>query len=595
MKKTINNLWFSFKQVFRASPWLFIVSLIISLSKHASSFITMYISKLTINELQLIYTGQATAKDIFPYLIIASLFAVVLSLLWWIESAVQKRQSYAFNQYIDRIYIEKSATLDIAVFDSPKYYNILEDAERSKRSLNFIVYRVIHFISYMGSLLTALAIAFAYRDAYLSFIIILLVIPALISKTKYYTKVYQYNIDNRTLSRKMSYNSKVLLDKNAAKELRFYNTKDYILDKYDTSVTKYVDGEKKILHSYGLFDSVVSVLPMAGVMIAVLVVTKNIINGNGQLGDFVYYMGIFTTIKNDLLAVADNLSKLKESDLAIRRYREFLGIKPLVKTNGTLSIERIETIGFQNVSFTYPKTDNKVLDNLNLKIEIPKKYAILGLNGAGKSTIVKLLLRFYDVDDGKILVNGKDICEYSIESLRKLVAPVFQTPVIYSMSLRTNVALSDLSQKQNDEKILSKLTMFGLNNISDTDLLDHDVTRDFDENGIMLSGGQAQKLSLARFAFHEANLYIMDEPTASLDPISEHEILTDFKTLYADKGMIMISHRLSNVVDLDRIFVIKDGKCIEEGTHDELYSKQGLYYEMFTKQSYNYTSKEVEL
>ncbi len=328
-------------------------------------------------------------------------------------------------------------------------------------------------------------------------------------------------------------------------------------------------------------------------MVAMLIVTKNILSGEGQVGDFVYLMGIFNTFKSNLTAMVADISKLSESEYAIRKYKEFMSFEPLIVDKNGRDIEKIESIEFKNVSFKYPNSENYALENVSFTIKIPEKTAIIGLNGAGKTTLVKLMLRFYDVDSGKILINGINIKEINLAKLRKLVAPAFQDSRIYSMSLRFNVAMPDLDRQSDDEKILSNLKLFQIDDLASPELLDKCVTRDFEEDGIMLSGGQKQKLTLARFAFADSDLFIMDEPTAALDPISEEKILRDFRKVYNDKGIIIISHRLSNIVNMDNIIVLKDSRIVEQGKHSELYAKKGLYYEMFNKQSMNYTEASV--
>jgi len=536
----------------------------------------------------MIYYGQLYANSIIILIIIASIIMVLKSLLDWLYSVISDKQKYIFNRYIDKIFVEKNSSLDIAVFDNPNYYNVLEEAERSKQALNFIVYRVIHFFGFAVSLTISFTVAFTYHYKFLPFIIIAFVLPALFNKGKYYSQLYKYDADNRTLTKKISYIANVLLSRNTSKELRMYNFKDYMLQKYTDNVNEYMKGKKRIIHTLGLYDSIFNTIPMFGVLIAMVFVTKNILNNSGQIGDFVYYMGIFVTLKDNLIGLIEDLSRLQESDYAINKFHEFMQLNSIMEDNGKLILEKINTIEFKDVFFTYPNTDKLILDNISFKITIPQKIAIVGLNGAGKTTIVKLLLRFYDVDSGEILINGVNIKKYSIISLRKIISPVFQDPVLYAMSLRMNVSLSDVSKSDDDDRIIEKLRMFGLDDISDKNNLDLDITREFNENGLVLSGGQSQKLSLARFSFQDADLYIMDEPTAALDPISEHEILRDFQKVYSDKGLIMISHRLSNVIYMDNIIVLNNGKIVEQGQHDILYNNHGLYYEMFSKQSANY-------
>lgn len=532
--------------------------------------------------------GCENISAIIPLFIFSATTVLLSSLLSWINSVISSRQRFTFTKYINERFIKKNAQLDIAVFDVPQYYNILDEAERSKSALFFVVYRVTHFFNFIISLSISLYIILSYKEKYIGLIIILFVLPSLLNKGKYYNKLYQYDVQTRPLSRKVSYCARILFDRNAAQEIRFFNLKDYLLDKYSNNTENQIAGKKKIIYKYGLVDSFLNTLPVVGVMFAILVVTKNILSGDGQVGDFVYFVGVFSQFKNNLTSLVEDIAKLNESEYAIRKFKEYMKLEPLVIKNNKYEIDKIESIEFKHVYFKYPNSDKYALEDIEFSIRIPEKIAIVGLNGAGKTTLVKLMLRFYDVDSGEILINGINIKKIHIDKLRKLVSPAFQDSRIYSMSLRFNVAMADLDNQNDDEKIMSKLELFQLNELASPELLDKCVTKDFEEDGIMLSGGQKQKLTLARFAFADSDLFIMDEPTAALDPLSEEKIFCELKKAYQDKGMIIISHRLSNIVDVDNIIVLKDSRIVEQGLHRELYEKKGLYFDMFNKQGLNY-------
>lgn len=592
MKKNLlllKKLAFAIKEVYLSAPITFCCSVIISIVSGLGAYVAIDISRRILNCLQNIYLQNEKFERIIPLIILSAAVTLAISFLGWLGSVVTAKQKYKFSLYINQTFLKKNSELDIASFDTPEYFNILGEVEKSKNTLNFIVYRVIHFFSFIVSLAISFSVIFTYQDKYLGFIIILFILPALFNKGKYYTKLYKYDAATLPLQRKVSYCARILLNRETAKEIRFYNLKQYLLGKYNDNVNEQINGKKKIIYKYGIIDSICNVLPMMGVMMVMFIVARNIINGNGTIGDFSFYLGIFVTFKSNLLGMVEDISKLRESEYAIDKYKEFMALSPVIKDDGGLDIDSIEKIEFKNVSFIYPNSKEFVLNDVSFSMVCPEKIAIVGLNGSGKTTLIKLLLRFYDVTDGEILINGLNIKQYNLGKLRKLIAPAFQNNNIYSMSLRFNVALSDIEQSGDDEKITKKLKMFGLDRIADGEELDRDVTRDFSENGIMLSGGEKQKLTLARFSFADADVFIMDEPTAALDPISERKILNDFRIAYADKGVIIISHRLSNIVDMDKIIVLNNGKIVEDGTHQELYANRGLYYEMYMRQSSKYS------
>jgi ATP-binding cassette subfamily B protein len=239
-------------------------------------------------------------------------------------------------------------------------------------------------------------------------------------------------------------------------------------------------------------------------------------------------------------------------------------------------------VSLSDISFAYPNS-NFSLRNISLRINAGEKIAIVGENGAGKSTLMKLLLRLYDTDGGDILYNGKRIKDYDVHALRRRVGAAFQTPNVYALTLAENLQTYN---RADAERLIAALREIGLSRLADK--LDEEVTKEFDENGIMLSGGEAQKLALARLLTGDFGLLLLDEPSSALDPIAEHEMTKLLFSQSSRTTTIMVAHRLSTVRNADKIYVIEDGAVAESGTHDELIAKNGKYADMFRKQAENY-------
>lgn len=309
-----------------------------------------------------------------------------------------------------------------------------------------------------------------------------------------------------------------------------------------------------------------------------------------SLGDFSMCVAAASVLYQGLFSMANGLQQITKRCNYAHRYLEYLKY-PAAMEKGSRGVAPGEhTIEFADVSFRYPRAKNYVLRHINLTIKSGEHLSIVGLNGAGKTTLVKLLCRLYDVTEGKILIDGVNIKEYSEEEYRRLFAVVFQDFELFAFSLKENVALSE-SEHADTERIAEVLSLTGLS--EDVEKLpegmDTMIFKSFDEHGTELSGGQQQKTAIARALYRNAPIVILDEPTAALDPIAEYEIYRQFETLVGGKTAIYISHRLSSCRFCDRIAVFADDTIKEYGTHDELVNREGgIYAEMFHEQAKYY-------
>lgn len=259
--------------------------------------------------------------------------------------------------------------------------------------------------------------------------------------------------------------------------------------------------------------------------------------------------------------------------------------KALLPTRGT-----VHTIEFQNVSFKYPGTERYVLKDISLKLSGYERIVLVGLNGAGKTTLIKLLTRLYDPTEGRILLDGEDLRSYSPEALYNIFGIVFQDFGKYSQTVKENIAFGDVKKEHSDEDIKLSATRADADGFIEKLPLNYytPLTRVFEEDGIELSGGQWQRLSVARAFYKDSEILILDEPTASLDAIAEKEVYDRFAELSADRMSVFVSHRLSSAVGADKIVVIGDGKIVEIGSHEELMAAGGEYHRLFSTQAENY-------
>lgn len=378
-------------------------------------------------------------------------------------------------------------------------------------------------------------------------------------------------------------------DYRTGKEIRIYKEQN-LIDSIATSKIL-TDGEKtlrKISMHTAKASSFVAILgAVVGFGVYLFIGIKGLL-GLFSIGSLVLYCGSFMQIINGIMMMANTFGKLQEIIPLAKRYFEILDTKDeMTYGDKVLDLSGGFEIEFKNVSFKYPGAENYALQNVNLKIKNGEHLAVVGRNGSGKTTFIKLMCRLYDVTDGEILLNGENIKEYTKDSIIKLYSVVFQDFKIFSVSLKDNICansdfesdrfyacLENADIKERTEHMPNKENTY--------------LYKDLDENGIEISGGEAQKLALARALYKDAPIVVLDEPTAALDPIAENEIYSRFNTFVQGKTAIYISHRLSSCAFCDKIAVFNNAKLAETGTHKDLLSAGGKYAELWNAQAKYY-------
>ena len=339
-----------------------------------------------------------------------------------------------------------------------------------------------------------------------------------------------------------------------------------------------------------IINTLIMIINVFSEFLMLVVSVFDVINQKIGIGDLQYNLSMVSRLRGQVQRLMNDTNRFLNHNTRLIELQEFMNMKPEVEKSGTKLPSNNPKIEFYNVSFRYPNTEHYVLKNCSFIIEPYEKIGLIGLNGAGKSTIIKLMFRFYDPEEGCIKLDGVDLKEYDIYAVRKVFGVLFQDYVTYCLPLREIIALSDFGERFNDEKLQKACEISGVSEVIKDweDGFDSVLGRYYADNGKDLSGGQWQLVGLARAYFKDGKYMILDEPSAALDPISEDRIFEQLYHLSEGKSSVTISHRLSNTTLADKIFVINDGHIVEQGSHSELLKQNGKYAYLFHLQASKY-------
>ena len=459
------------------------------------------------------------------------------------------------------------------------------------------VYMFFNILSIVTSLYTFLiAISIIARFSLIfAFILTLMVIPGIILRYIVKKKRYQYQFESAYSNRKSSYYHAMLTDEWAAKDMRIYNLSSSIKQRYEDERKSYETGIKK-LDINRLVYSVLSVLvEQSGVVLFTMYLLYMSFLSRITVGDVGMYIGYSLSMSTSFAAMVSTItSGFQDAQLVMKSYFELIEMKCNgEETNiAKRKLETFESLEFVDVCFKYPNTDNYILQNTSFSINKGDRVSIVGINGAGKSTIIKLILGLYEIESGEIRINGNKMNEYDITDVRKMFSVLFQNFVKYPLTFRENIGLSDYREMENDKKIFHCIEQGGITEDVLSKLrqgIDSTMTREFDDDGVALSKGQWQKIAIARTYFKNADVIVFDEPSAALDAEAEDRVFESFCDITKNKTGIMISHRISSSKIATKVIVLDGGKIVEEGTHEALLESGGLYAKLYNLQKSKYT------
>ncbi|MCU9813240.1 ABC transporter ATP-binding protein [Paraclostridium sp. AKS81] len=550
-----------------------------------------------INSIQ-VSNGKAIKFVLIPlvtYISIGFVSSILSDYLNFLQSKFRIKLGYIIQIDI----LEKTKELEMKDFENPEIYNKLQRVDDSTYEKLFDIYMSIFSLIKQAIIIsTAAMILLTWKPWTIVPIIIISIISSLYM---IFVGERQYKVNRERASdlRKIWYYKYLLTTDTTYKEIRLYKLEDYFLNLYKKIYERFVCEDIKFVKLNYLGSILFSTLDqIVGGVICLMIITSAFY-GEILIGSTISYIRCISTLQSGIQSFLSIIVNVYQDGLYIRHIFEFLDINSKYKqVENLMTINSVDTIEFKNVSFKYPTRNTYTIRNISFKLNRNDKVAIVGLNGSGKTTIVKLLTGFYDEYEGDILINGIELRNIDKDSMRNNMAAIFQDYIKYELSLKENITLGDIENIDDEELIRSILKKIGKGS------LEHSLPNSIDtqlgvwfDDGVQLSGGQWQKISLMRAFFRNADCYILDEPNSALDPITENEVFESIYDITKNKIGLLITHRMTNINKFaSKILVLKEGELVEFGSHKDLISKNGYYYNLYMTQfKNNKNSEDMEI
>lgn len=571
------------KLVWTVSPKNTITSAVLILIETGLFFTSLYLLKLLVDS---IAGSKAQGEDsqVLTYIVFAAASGVLHLGFKSLSAFYAEKQSATIAEHINDKIHERTIALDLAFYESPDYFDVLNRAMNAGAERPAAVINTLFEITKTLLSLAGLAIILISIDWLLLPLLALFVVPTLLVHITFADKFNAWRIKQTPLERKSEYYSSLITTEQHAKEVRSYNLGDYIkvgymkirivLLKEKLTISKARTGNE-------LITSTIAILGFFSCLGYIILSPQSL----NSVGDITIFLVIFPQSFHLLQALTGGISTLYQHNIFIVSIFDLLKLKPSLKEPDNpekINPEMPLNLTFNNVCFSYPQTDKAVLKDVSFQVKSRQIIAIVGMNGAGKTSLIKLLCRFYDPQSGYITMDGKSINSYSTDEYRKQIGMVFQDYAKYQISAADNIHFGDISKKCLQNEIELAAQKSGANKFIERLPLQYEnVMGNLFENGQEVSIGQWQKLAIARCLYSDARLLVFDEATSALDAQAEKAFFDELRTNIGDRAAIIISHRHSAVKNADHIYVLSDGRISQSGTDKELLMQEGDYAELF--------------
>jgi len=568
----------------QSSKFYTIARLVCNLCSPVIAIITTLLGKIVIDLLAGQSMSVTPQRDLLILFIVMSGIVIIRLITQRLEQYCRIVHDEVMSSKTSLVLMERGLAVDMVCYDDTDYYNKLTSASRDASCLPMVLWNIIACISAFVSFIMSFYLL--SRESFLYSIVLLIAgIPSAIAATKYTKSLYNLSLSQIEGERKMSYISYIASAKAYVQNIRIYNAGKYLMKRYTMIWDDLFCNRRKSLFSRAIITGSLGCLPEIVLIFIGFDIASRILAETATLGDYSLYTGLSLQLWSGIYLFYSSITQIYDNQLKVNNFQSLMEIKPSVCDTGVLILEPVSTISFENVCFTYPSAKSSTLCGVGFHINKGEHVVLVGLNGSGKSTIIKLLMRFYDVDCGVIKINGIDIKKYTIDSVRKQFSVYFQEEHNYGFTLRENIEIADIEagEMSSIEKAMRRSDSIDVLEKAPSGLETY-LYKMFSNDGIELSGGQHQKIALARAFYRRHSALILDEPSASLDPKAEHELFEQLKRFTNGKTTIFTSHRLSNIYLANRILVMESGCLIEAGTHDDLIQKNGRYAELFRYQ-----------
>lgn len=576
------------KQIWEADKLLLVFTLFKnSIEQVFYVFFFVYLTKYIFNCIE----NNIEYSRLFRFLVIACSGHICIHFICgWYETYRKIKTPEVYRHIFHRV-IDLSDTLELKDYESPDFY------DKYARALDNCVDQAMNIAIktgvYIGNVIStvmSVALAIMVDPAFLVFLIVPMIVSLSFGKKNAKTNFEREKAVTRD-KRTAEYVKRVYYEKKYAAEVRLYDVNDLMLQKQEEAVKRMeqISLGYRMKTAFYSFIMKGSYSIFAGIVAYFYVVFRV---KYGSVADVSSYVAMITAMSfstHQLKSAVENRIYIFNESKLFENLEEFLEQDRRLKEE-KLVLDEIKTVEFKNVSFTYPGADTPTINGVSFKWSKGGKIAIVGYNGAGKTTLIKLLMGLYPVTEGQILVNGIDINEIDLDVYRDRFGTVFQDLQVFAMTLSENVLMRRPQSEEDYAKVRRALedAQFDCEHRGLTKGLDTVISREFDEEGFVPSGGQAQKIAIARVFAAQPDMVILDEPSSALDPLAEYNMYRNMMKLSEGKGVIFISHRLSSARMADEIYLVKDGKIVEQGTHEQMMELNGYYHEMFMLQAENY-------
>jgi ATP-binding cassette subfamily B protein len=589
----LGNLPQFFKLVWQSSPWKTSLSFALRIIRSAMPVALLYVGKLIVDEVVLLNRQGAAADHHHIWQLVALEFglAILTDGLNRMINLLDSLLGDQFSNYTSIRIMKHATTLDLDQFEDSVFYDKLERARQQTIGRTVLLSQVMSQVQDMISMAFLITGLLAFNP-WLILLLLIAILPAFLGESHFNNQSYALTRGQTPERRELDYLRYLGASDETAKEVKTFGLADFVIDRFTTLANKFYADNTKLAVSRSVWGTFFSVLGTVGYYAAYVFIIIRTVSGNMSVGDLTFLAGSFRQLRTLMEGILTRFTAVSQGAIYLNDFLEFFDIKPrIVIAKEPLPFPNPIKQGFtfEDVGFKYHNVENWANRHLNFTLHPGEKLALVGENGAGKTTLVKLLARLYDPTEGRILLDGVDIREYAIEDLRHHTGVIFQDYLRYQMSLSQNIAVGNIKEIDNIP-LIKKAAHESL-----ADALAEKLPNHYDQwlgrrfnDGVELSGGEWQKVALARAYMKDAQLLILDEPTAALDARAEYEVFQRFAELTKGKSAVLISHRFSTARLADRILVLEKGTILEIGTHEELLAHNGRYAELFKLQAAGY-------
>lgn len=587
-----------FAMIWAVSPKLSLWNIAFRLLQAGIPLVMLYVGKEIVDEvLEMIKTGAGLewrallVSPVMGWMVLELCLSVLSSVLNRAITLTDGLLGDLVNNDSSVRIIRHAATLDLYQFEDANFYDKLERARTQTAGRTALMSMVL---SQAQDLITVLFLAggLVAFNPWLLLILLVAVIPSFVGETKFNNESYSLSRSWTPERREIDYLRYIGASNETAKEVKIFGLEDFLATRFKVISDRYFLVNQKLAIRRATWGAVFSILGTLSYYTAYVVVIWQTVAASITVGTLTFLAGAFSRLQGLLQGIVSRFSRIAETSLYLQDLFDFFELQPLSSSHvGKAPVPRPIRQGFvfENVSFKYPGSEEYAIRNLSFTLSPGEKLALVGENGAGKTTIVKLLAHLYEPSEGRILLDGVDLCEYKPEDLRREIGVIFQDYVRFMFTAGENIAVGNIGEKGNQPRIETSAHKSLADGVVEglPKKYDQMLGRRFSD-GVDLSGGQWQKVALARAYMREAQLIILDEPTASLDARAEHEVFLRFAELMKGKAAVLISHRFSTVRMADRILFLEHGQLLELGSHEELLAQGGKYAELFRLQAKGY-------